>query len=212
MISSPGKKTDRIAIRNTWGQWTRDNITWSGGRKKISKNMKRFLKKKTSYEEEVEHISYSVSLFFTVGTTKSEEDMRFLHQEAAEYGDILITNNKEGYANLPLKTVAMMDYFTHHCQHANYLLKTDDDVFLTVPLVAKTIDEVRTSSFKIGGRLTTRDSPDRTAGYKYYISELQYPGGKYPPFLSGRRQNNWVQILHIRTAMSWGEVSNFHVR
>ena len=110
--------------------------------------MKKFLVKKTGYKEDVEHMSYSVSLFFTVGTTKSEEDMMFLQQEAEEYGDILITNNKEGYTHLPLKTVAMMDYFTHHCHHASYLVKTDDDVFLTLPLLAKTIDKLTSSYFK----------------------------------------------------------------
>ena len=68
----------------------------------------------------------------------------------------------------------MIDYFTHHCHNASYLLKMDDDVFLTVPLLAKTIDELFLSNFAIGGRLTTMESPDRTAGYKYY-----------PPFLSG---------------------------
>ena len=57
---------------------------------KISKNIKRFLVKKTGYKEDVENMSYSVSLFFTVGTTKSEEDLMFLQQEAEEYGDILI--------------------------------------------------------------------------------------------------------------------------
>jgi hypothetical protein len=113
--------------------------------------MKRFLVKKNAYKEDFEHMSYSVSLFFTVGTTKSEEDMMFLQQEAEEYGDILITNNKEGYTHLPLKTVAMMDYFTHHCHHASYLVKTDDDVFLTLTLLAKTIDKLTSSHFKIGG-------------------------------------------------------------
>ena len=185
VVSTPGQRTRRIAIRNTWGQWARGNITWGGGGKKLSKNMKRFLEKKNLFKEEVEHRSYSVSLFFTVGRIKSEEDRMFLQQEAEEYRDILITNNKEGYSNLPLKTIAMIDYFTHHCHNASYLLKMDDDVFLTVPLLAKTIDELSLSNFTIGGRLTTMESPDRTAGYKYYISEHQYAGKHYPPFLSG---------------------------
>ena len=142
VISSPGQKTRRMAIRNTWGQWTRRKVTWRGKDRRISKNMKKFLEKRNLYKEDIEHRSYSVSVFFTVGRVKSEEDMEFLHQEAEEYKDMLITNNKEGYSNLPLKTVAMMDYFTQHCHNASYLLKMDDDVFLTVPLLARTIDQL----------------------------------------------------------------------
>ena len=124
-----------------------------------------------------------------VGTPKFAEDMALLYEEAAEYGDIVITSNKEAYGNLPLKTVALMDYFTnftHHCQHAQYLVKTDDDVFLNVPLLAKTIDNLSAEHFKIGGRLTSMQSPERTVGHKYFVSELQYPAEKYPPFLSGK--------------------------
>ena len=121
-----------------------------------------------------------------VGTPKFAEDMALLYEEAAEYGDIVITSNKEAYGNLPLKSVTLMDYFTHHCQQAQYLVKTDDDVFLKVPLLFKTIDNISTENFKIGGRLTSKQSPERTVQHKYFVSELQYPADKFSPFLSGK--------------------------
>ena len=160
-------------------------MTWREEGRKVSKNMKKFLEKKKLYKEEEEHRSYSVRTFFIVGRVKSEEEMMALKEEAKEYGDILITNNKEGYSNLPLKTMAMMDYFIKHCHNASYLVKMDDDVFLSVPLLARTLDRLQSANISLGGRLTTMESPDRTAGYKYFVSEQQYSGKHYPPFLSG---------------------------
>ena len=185
IISSPSQKTRRMAIRNTWAQWSGRNVTWREEGRKVSKNMKKFLEKKKLYKEEEEHRSYSVRTFFIVGRVKSEEEMMALKEEAKEYGDILITNNKEGYSNLPLKTMAMMDYFINHCHNASYLVKMDDDVFLSVPLLARTLDRLQSANISLGGRLTTMESPDRTAGYKYFVSEQQYSGKHYPPFLSG---------------------------
>ena len=43
-------------------------------------------------------------------------------KEEVEFGDIVMTSNKEGYGNLPLKTVAMIDNFTQRCQDAQYLV------------------------------------------------------------------------------------------
>ena len=149
--------------------------------------MANFMKRKYGEQKEIEHKSYTISLFFVIGKSSHEDVHSFLNKEAQEYNDILITDNKEGYKNLPLKTLALLNYFIDHCQSASYLLKMDDDVFLSASLLAKTLDELP-NSFTLGGRLTSMEAPDRTKGYKYFVSKKVFPDSHYPPYLSGKNK------------------------
>ena len=54
-----------------------------------------------------------------------------------------------------------------------------------VPLLLRTIDQIKREDFSLGGRLTSNQSPDRELGYKYSVSTSQYSEEKYPDFLSG---------------------------
>ncbi len=55
-----------------------------------------------------------------------------LKAEADAFGDMAITDNYDTYTNLSLKTLSAFDFMTNFCPQAEFLLKTDDDMFINV--------------------------------------------------------------------------------
>ena len=71
-----------------------------------------------------------VAFAFLVGY--SEEFHLDLEYESDLFGDIIITDHVDSYNNLTLKTLAAFDWMQTYCKQAEYLLKTDDDMFIQV--------------------------------------------------------------------------------
>jgi hypothetical protein len=69
------------------------------------------------------------ALIFLVGTN---ELLVQLEAESDTYGDVAITDTVDTYQNLTLKTLAAFDWMRQYCPQAQYLLKTDDDMFIQV--------------------------------------------------------------------------------
>ena len=153
-----------FVARNTWAQWTRNKRSFVVGRK-----------------------TPSLDLVFIVSSIKSRGDlMQQVDREAGDRQDILVSDNEDGYRNLPLKTLALMHYFHSHCHKAKYLLKVDDDVFVSVPKLVDTVENLsQTGNFSLGGRLCLNTVPDKNRATKYFISESDFIGDIYPPYLSG---------------------------
>lgn len=61
------------------------------------------------------------------------------------FGDIIIADMKDSYKNLTLKVLYMVDWASTYCSNARFFMKTDDDVFLNVPLVLDFISKVQVS-------------------------------------------------------------------
>ena len=55
-----------------------------------------------------------------------------LFDESDKYEDMVITDHLDTYNNLTLKTLAAFDWMLTQCPQAEYLLKTDDDMFIQV--------------------------------------------------------------------------------
>ncbi|KAH8032797.1 hypothetical protein HPB51_001875 [Rhipicephalus microplus] len=53
--------------------------------------------------------------------------------EIARYGDIIQADFRDTYRNLTLKSVFLLKWAFMYCSRAQFLLKTDDDVFVNVP-------------------------------------------------------------------------------
>ena len=53
-------------------------------------------------------------------------------EESDKYSDLVITEHFDTYNNLTLKTLAAFDWMLTFCPQAEYLLKTDDDMFIQV--------------------------------------------------------------------------------
>ena len=186
VFSPAGGRSARLAVRNSWGGWAGVGLSSTQEKKSLSRRMENFLRKKLKkFKTEETGKPYSVRIIFLVGSSPDTNTMLSLNQEADTFRDLLISSNPEGYSNLPLKTLTLMDYYLALCKSSRYLLKVDDDVFLRVPLLLKYLEALDKQDFAIGGRLNLNRSPHRELRYKYSVSRDQYSLEKYPPFLSG---------------------------
>lgn len=58
-----------------------------------------------------------------------------LYEEHKTYGDLVQGSFTEHYKNLTYKHVMLFKYAIYHCPQAQYILKTDDDVFVNMPVM-----------------------------------------------------------------------------
>ena len=52
--------------------------------------------------------------------------------ESHEYGDIVQEDFIDTYANLTVKTLMLLKWFTENCADTQYVMKTDDDMYINL--------------------------------------------------------------------------------
>jgi Galactosyltransferase len=107
------------------------------------------------------------------------------------YGDLLQGNFQDSYQNLTYKHTMAFKWFVYNCPNVNYLLKTDDDVFVNTPLLYETLEIVSNQSFpRKPGRLmicteVTNAKVKRSYRSKWHVSFETYNEKFYPNYCSG---------------------------
>lgn len=74
----------------------------------------------------------SLQLAFFVGTPRKTTIKHELAEEKLNYGDIIEVNMDEKYENLAKKSISIIEWIYMHCNHAKFILKVDDDMFLNI--------------------------------------------------------------------------------
>jgi len=106
--SAPANVVKRQVIRETWG---------SG----------------SSSGNAVDH--HSFLLLFLIGAVNSTDLQEQIDDENDSYGDLVQGNFIDAYRNMTYKHVMALKWFVYNCPQARFLLKTDDDVFINMPLL-----------------------------------------------------------------------------
>lgn len=57
------------------------------------------------------------------------------------YDDLIVASFVDSYDNLTLKTMASLEWIDNYCNQSEYILKTDDDMFINVPNLLSFIDK-----------------------------------------------------------------------
>ena len=121
----------------------------------------------------------------------SQNDSKKLQKEHFDHGDIVQVGFQEAYHKLVSKSLAMLDWFNHWCQRAQFLLKIDDDVFLNLPKLANIIQKAQEKeriisgeNFLLGRYVMNRLTP-RQKHSRWYIPETLYNKTLLPPFVNG---------------------------
>ncbi|XP_053620391.1 beta-1,3-galactosyltransferase 5-like [Plodia interpunctella] len=155
VTSAPSHFKQREAIRMTWG------------------DMSKFPK---------------VSLAFFIGIPSNESRSLILEEESI-YRDMIIARFIDTYDNLTLKSLSMFEWLNTYCPLVPRMLKTDDDMFINVPLLVKFVKKtLRNNGTKtIWGNLSADHLrvPVRDNTSKYFVTEEEFPGNKYPAFVTG---------------------------
>ncbi|XP_054689701.1 beta-1,3-galactosyltransferase 2-like, partial [Grus americana] len=118
---------------------------------------------------------------------ESKGPSEVLLRESEQYHDIIQQDFLDTYHNLTLKTLMGMKWVASYCSGASFVMKTDSDVFVnTIYLIEKLLRPLSPPPQNyFTGCLMKGHKPIRNKKSKWYISEEEYPGDKYPPFCSG---------------------------
>jgi hypothetical protein len=103
VISAAAHSAQRNLIRKTWGGPNLLEVDW-------------------------------IQLIFLVGSTPDEDIVlkERLKKENAQYEDLVQVNVVDTYANLTLKSVALLHWTHGHCPGAQSVLKCDDDIYINL--------------------------------------------------------------------------------
>lgn len=145
----------------------------------------------------------NVKLYFGIGTVSNETIMRKIKSEDDTYRDIIQWNISECYENLIIKSIAVLKWTIGHCAHAQYLIKTDDDVYMNVEKLMDQnflpVDGDERSSFREHDLPSMRNNSQTlkpfTLGFylggvvvregKWAVPKDIYPSDTYPEYVSG---------------------------
>lgn len=125
---------------------------------------------------------YKMRVLFVIGVPKNLIYERQLKAEADKYGDMLQFNFIEDYYNLTLKAVSLLKWSYRHCRNSDYMVKTDDDVILNMPMLFQLVKQKKIPSGLTGLVMTT--PANRQVGHKWHMPKNLYPKESYE-FLAG---------------------------
>lgn len=128
---------------------------------------------------------HSLRTVFTLGLPEDVAQQAALEREAAEHGDLLQARFTDTYANLTLKTLAMLGWATTHCPTARFLLKADDDVILNLPALARYLERLAGPPTAYLGQVYSQVAPIRDPHSRHYVPTSLYPEPTFPPYCSG---------------------------
>ncbi len=82
------------------------------------------------------------------GRTENESILEGVEAEKHLYDDLIVANFEDSYDNLTLKTMSTLEWVDTYCNQSQFILKTDDDMFINMPNLINFISkiEVRASS------------------------------------------------------------------
>ena len=129
-----------------------------------------------------EAAKYKMRLLFVIGVPRNLIIERQLKAESDKYGDILQFNFIEDYYNLTLKAIAELKWAYRHCRNSRYMVKTDDDVVMNMPMLYQLVQRQKIPSGLTGLVMTT--PANRQPGHKWYMPRRYYHKESYE-FLAG---------------------------
>ena len=129
--------------------------------------------------------THNLKLFFLLAYNESSMQ-RSVDEEVKQYGDIVQKDFKDSYMNNTLKTIMSYDYVVRFCPQSNLILFIDDDFFMDINHFIKYVNAIKPLQMQnIFEGFLLRASVDRNPKSKWFISWLDYPYERWPPYLAG---------------------------
>lgn len=138
-----------------------------------------------------------VVLGFVLGSTQNKDIEESIVAESYMYGDIIRGRFIDSYNNLTLKTISMLEWADTYCSKVNFVLKTDDDMFINIPKLLSFIDSHLKYTKTIFGRLARKWKPIRNKKSKYYVALQQYLPAVFPDFTTGPAYLITSDLVHL---------------
>ncbi|XP_058890357.1 UDP-GalNAc:beta-1,3-N-acetylgalactosaminyltransferase 1-like [Acipenser ruthenus] len=127
----------------------------------------------------------SVLALFLIGN-ESREQTGKLYLEHEKYRDMIMQDFLDTHKNLTHKTRMAFQWLHDFCPKAQYIMKTDSDVFVNPGnLVNYLLNLKEESSQTLFTGYWLQGAPIRNKRLKYYVSSEEYPLDVFPPYCSG---------------------------
>ncbi|OWF55957.1 Beta-1,3-galactosyltransferase 1 [Mizuhopecten yessoensis] len=141
---------------------------------------------RTSWLTDTKNNKGNVRYAFLLGISASQTENVQIKQENGIYHDILQEIFIDSYKNLTYKTMMALKWAKTRCAHAWHILKTDDDVYVNIPGLLKSLKtHAKALLSAVGGTCPNMAFPVRDKDSKFYVDIETYPGKYYPTYCSG---------------------------
>ena len=107
-----------------------------------------------------------------------------LVKEIKQNRDVIQEDFVDSYANLSLKTMRALHWIEQHCSKAVFVLKTDDDVFINIPVLLRDLHNTVHTHFIMGATIAGAQ-PVRDKQSKWFTPPEEYNKTMYPTYVSG---------------------------
>ena len=87
------------------------------------------------------HLGLKVKHVFIIGSRNDSDLQTQINKEKMKYNDIVQGNFMDNYANLIVKTRFAQKWVAEFCVNSQYVLKTDDDIFINIYELVRGIKE-----------------------------------------------------------------------
>lgn len=192
VTSAVGNLEQRMAIRDTWGNHRDMAALYSDSVKVV------FMVGQDTDD------SFNVTRYYIICNNDallySEICLqKIIAEESKKHNDIIQESFHDTYGNLTLKSCMLLKWVTSNCNSSKFVLKTDDDVFVNVPKLLRTLKRFRKPEVLMG-YLFEDPVPVREPEHKWYVVLDN----------KSRIEQNWCAVLQVharihflRTKISW---------
>ena len=132
---------------------------------------------------------YNSSIIFVIGVSKDVHHTNLIRRESEEYSDIIQAEFIDSYRNLSKKGLIALRWIVEYCPHVDFILKTDDDILVDIPRLFMSINSVIGPKYGKERVIVCHKWINmgiiREKKSKWYISEQEIAGKRFPPYCSG---------------------------
>ena len=150
---------ERQAVRSTYGSVARGRRRWPG-----------------------KALAAPVGLVFLLGAPPTEADRNRVEAEVSEFRDVLVADFRDSYRNLTLKVLLGLRWVLDSCPGVRFILKTDDDTFVNLPLLTTFLLEQGQGN-SIYGHAYLSSVVNRNG--RWGVTLREFPFHTYPVYMSG---------------------------
>ena len=125
----------------------------------------------------------SVGVVFLLGRQQQGDNTLQLQvsNESQEYGDIVQEDFIDTYANLTVKTLMLLKWFTENCPDTQYVMKTDDDMYINLVKLHEVVQSTKDPQL-LTGMLNQKSRPITDTKSKWFAPSYMFTNNTYPEF------------------------------
>ena len=151
---------------------------------------------RNTWIRDLKHQDQPIVMLFVVAMTTDDAENERLIPEAHLYKDILQFNFTDLYKNLVLKSILSLRWAAEYCGNAQYLFKTDDDMFINGRLLLDILESSANSSMLIG---SVYEHSDVHRSGIWAVDSIEYPSDHFPDYCSG---TGYVMSMDVAKQLS----------